>query len=98
MAAAVIILSHSISFQPEMAKKVATEKSDENSDEKTTIHAPAEALTPGSTVQINEQVPESVIETIPASDNSDAFIPPVEKIVNKFFSVLFERLIAPNAP
>ncbi len=98
LAAAVIILSHSLS-QLEPCKKVAdTEQSDEKPDEKTVISAPAEAVTQASVVKIDEQSPDTVLETLSNSEVSNKYIPSGEKVFNKLFHVLFQIVIAPNAP
>lgn len=97
LAAAVIILSHTFTeLQP---KKVAdTEQSDEKSDQKTVISAPVEAVTQASVVKIDEQSPDTVLETLTNSEVSSKYIPSSEKVFNKLFHVLFQIVIAPNAP
>jgi aspartate carbamoyltransferase regulatory subunit len=97
MAAAVIILSHSLTeLKP---KQVAdTEQSDEKPDQKTVITAPAEAVTQASVVKIDEQSPDTVLETLSNSEISNKYIPSSEKVFNKLFHVLFQIVIAPNAP
>jgi aspartate carbamoyltransferase regulatory subunit len=97
LAAAVIVLSHSLTeLEP---KKVAdTEQSDKKSDQKTVITAPAEAVTQASVVKIDEQSPDSVLETITNSEISKKIIPTPEKVFDKLFQVLFRMVIAPNAP
>ena len=97
LAAVVIILSHSLSsFEP---KKVAeTEQSDEKSDQGTVISAPGEAVTQASAVKIDEQSPDTLLETLTKSEVSKKYIPSTDKVFNKLFHVLFEIVIAPNAP
>jgi cytoskeletal protein RodZ len=97
LAAAVIILSHSFS-QLEPKKVADTEQSEEKSDQKTVITAPAEAVTQASVVKIDEQSPDSVLETLTNSEVSNKYIPSTEKAFNKLFRVLFQIVIAPNAP
>lgn len=97
LAAAVIILSHSLS-QLEPKKVAGTEQSDEKSDSKTQIAAPAEAVTQASVVKIDEQSPDSVLETLSNSEVANRYIPTTEKVFNKLFRVLFQVFIAPNAP
>ena len=99
LAAAIIVLSHSISFDEVVTKKATSEKADEKSDQKsTTLQVPAEAVTQGTAVQIDEQVPETVIETISNTNETKKFIPATEKLISNFFRVLFQVVIAPNAP
>ncbi len=97
MAAAVIILSHSLTeLKPK--KAADTEQSDEKPDQKTVITAPAEAVTQASVVKIDEQSPDSLLETITNSEVSRNFTPTSEKVFDKLFQVLFRIVIAPNAP
>ena len=98
LAAAIIVLSHSISFSQLTAKKTATEQTDEKSEQKAALQVPAEAVTQGTTVQIDEQVPETLIETISTTEENNKFIPATEKLLSNFFRVLFQSVIAPNAP
>lgn len=97
LAAAVIILSNSFS-QLEPKKIVDTEQSDEKSDQKTVIAAPSEAVTQASVVKIDEQSPDTVLETLSNSEVSKKYIPSTEKVFNKLFDLLFQIVIAPNAP
>lgn len=98
LAAAVIILSHSLTQLEPNKKIVDTEQSDEKSDQKTVITAPVEAVTQASVVKIDEQSPVTVLETLSNSEVSDKYIPSSEKVFNKLFHVLFQVVIAPNAP
>lgn len=98
LAAAVIILSHSLTQLEPNKKVVDTEQSDEKSDQKTVITAPVEAVTQASVVKIDEQSPDTVLETLSNSEVSDKYIPSSEKVFNKLFHVLFQVVIAPNAP
>ncbi len=98
LAAAVIILSHSLTQLEPNKKIVDTEQSDEKSDQKTVITAPVEAVTQASVVKIDEQSPDTVLETLSNSEVSDKYIPSSEKVFNKLFHVLFQVVIAPNAP
>lgn len=98
LAAAVIILSHSLTQLEPDKKVVDTEQSDEKSDQKTVITAPVEAVTQASVVKIDEQSPDTVLETLSNSEVSDKYIPSSEKVFNKLFHVLFQVVIAPNAP
>jgi hypothetical protein len=97
LAAVVIILSHSLS-QVEPENVTGTEQSDEKSDQKTVISAPADAVTQASAVKINEQSPDNLLETLSKSEVSNGYVPSVEKVFNKLFHVLFRIVIAPNAP
>jgi hypothetical protein len=97
LAAMVIILSHSFS-RFESKKVAATEQSDEKSDQKTVISVPAEAVTQASVVKIDEQSPDTLLETLTTSNISHKYIPSTEKIFNRLFHVLFRIVIAPNAP
>ena len=97
LAAAVIILSHSFSGI-ESKKIVETEQSDEKSEQKSVISAPAEAVTQASVIKIDEQSPDILLETLSNSEVSKKYIPSREKVFNKLFHVLFEIVIAPNAP
>jgi len=97
LAAVVIILSHSL-VQPEQKKVADTEQSNEKPDQKTVISAPAEAVTQASVVKIDEQSPDTVLETLSNSEVSDNYVPTTEKVFNKLFQVLFQVVIAPNAP
>ncbi len=97
LAAAVIILSQSL-IQLEPRKVADTEQSDEKPDQKTVISAPAEAVTQASVVKIDEQSPDTVLETLTSSEVSNKYIPSTEKAFNKLFRLLFQVVIAPNAP
>lgn len=97
LAAAVIILSHSYSLRVEADKKVATERS-ENSDSKTISAVPADAVTQGSLVRVDEQVPVSVLEILGEPQQIKNFIPRSEAILSNLFKLLFQVIIAPNAP
>jgi hypothetical protein len=97
LAAAVIILSHSFT-QLEPKQVADTEQSEEKQDQKTVISAPAEAVTQASVIKIDEQSPDTVLETLSNSEVSGNYIPSTEKIFNKLFHVLFQVVIAPNAP
>ena len=97
LAAAVIILSHSFSGI-ESKKIVETEQSDEKSEQKSVISVPAEAVTQASVIKIDEQSPDTLLETLSNSEVSKKYIPSREKVFNKLFHVLFEIVIAPNAP
>lgn len=97
LAAAVIILSHSFSgLEPK--KVVDTEQSDEKSEQNTVISAPAEAVTQASAVKIDEQSPDMLLETLSTSEVTKKYIPSTDKVFSKLFHVLFEIVIAPNAP
>jgi hypothetical protein len=98
LAAVIIILSHSASVNQVTVQKATSEKSDEKSDQKTTLQVPNAALTQGTAVQIDEQVPDTLIETISKKEEDRKFIPHAEKILTSFFRVLFNSIIAPNAP
>jgi hypothetical protein len=97
LAAAVIILSHSIS---ELTPRngADTEQSEKKPEQNTVISAPAEAVTQASAVKIDEQSPDTLLETLTSSEVSKKFIPSSDQVFNKLFHVLFEIVIAPNAP
>jgi len=97
LAAVVIILSHSfIKLEPK--KTADTEQSDEKSEKKTVIAAPADAVTQASVVKIDEQSPDTLLETLSKPEASNKYVPSSEKIFNRLFHVLFRIVIAPNAP
>lgn len=98
LAVLVIILSHSYSLRVGEGKKVATEQSAEPKKSKTVLTVPAEALTQGSLVRVDEQVPVSVIEILGEPQKIQNFIPRSEVIFSNLFKTLFRVLIAPNAP
>lgn len=97
LAAAVIIFSHSFS-QVEIKKVADTEQSDEKQDQKTVITAPAEAVTQASVVKIGEHLPDTLLETLSNTEVTNKYIPSPENVFNKLFHVLFQIVIAPNAP
>lgn len=96
LAAVVIILSHAYSIPANDDKKATTEQTDDTS--KTVIAAPADAVTQGSLVRVDEQVPVSVIEILGEPESIKNFIPRTETITSNLFKVLFRVVIAPNAP
>jgi hypothetical protein len=96
LAAMVIILSHAYSIPANDDKKAATEQTDDTS--KTVVSAPADALTQGSLVRVDEQVPVSVIEILGEPEGVEKFIPRTEAVLSNLFKVLFRIVIAPNAP
>ena len=98
LAALVIILSHTYTLRPDEEKKAATEQSGQSTEGKTVLTAPAEALTQGSLVRVDEQVPVSVIEILGEPQKIQNFVPRSEVIFSKLFKTLFRVLIAPNAP
>lgn len=98
LAALVIILSHTYTLRPDEEKKAATEQSGQSTDGKTVLTAPAEALTQGSLVRVDEQVPVSVIEILGEPQKIQNFVPRSEVIFSNLFKTLFRVLIAPNAP
>lgn len=97
LAAVVIILSHSF-VRLEPKKTAGTEQSDEKSDQKSVISAPADAVTQASVVKIDEQSPDTLLETLTTAEVSHRYIPSTEKVFSKLFHVLFQIVIAPNAP
>jgi hypothetical protein len=98
LAALVIILSHSYSLRLQEEKKATTERSDDSTESRTVLTAPAEALTQGSIVRVDEQVPVSVIEILGEPQKIQSFVPRSEVIFSNLFKTLFRVLIAPNAP
>lgn len=96
LAAAVIVLSHS--FHPAEIKKASVEQSENADDQLPVLSVPSEAVTQASAVKIDEQVPDMLLEIIAVSDHAFDFIPVSEPLVSTFFKVLFQIVIAPNAP
>ena len=96
LAVAVIILSHS--FSQGASDKAATEQTNEKQDKNTTLTVPAEAVTQASVVKIDEQSPDSVLETLSISEVSKKYFPSTVRAITKLFRVLFQTVIAPNAP
>lgn len=98
LAAAVIVLSHAFKA-PEVVteKKPATEQSPE-SESKTVISAPTEALTQGTVVQVGEQVPQSLLEVLAEPQPHRGFVLVVKDLVSSFLRTLFRVTISPNAP
>ncbi len=98
LAAAVIILSHTYSLRVEQDKQASTEQSTEKSDSKTISAVPTDAVPQGSLVRVDEQVPVSVLEILGEPQQIEKFIPRSEAILSNLFKVLFQVVIAPNAP
>ncbi len=96
LAAIVIILSQAYSFRVDGDKKAITEQTDETS--KTISTTPADAVPQGSVVRVDEQVPVSVLEILGETESVQNFIPRNETILNNLFKILFQVVIAPNAP
>jgi hypothetical protein len=96
LAAIVIILSQAYSLPVDSDKKEATEQTDETS--KTISATPADAVPQGSVVRVDEQVPVSVLEILGEPQNIQNFIPRTEAILSNLFKILFQVVIAPNAP
>lgn len=96
LAAIVIILSQAYSFRVDSDKKPATEQTDETS--KTISAAPTDAVPQASVVRVDEQIPVSVLEILGESESTQKFIPRTEAILSNLFKVLFQVVIAPNAP
>ncbi len=96
LAAAVIIFSHSLSQTS--SEKAATEQTGEKQDKNTVLTVPAEAVTQASVVKIDEQSPDSVLETLSISEVSKKYFPSTVRAITKLFRVLFQTVIAPNAP
>ncbi len=103
LAVLVIILSHPYILRFEEGKQTATEQAGETKEGKTkegktVLTVPAEALTQGSLVRVDEQVPVSVIEILGEPQKIQNFVPRSEVIFSNLFKTLFRVLIAPNAP
>ena len=98
LAVVVIILSHTYILRVEEGKQTATEQAGETKEGKTVLTVPAEALTQGSLVRVDEQVPVSVIEILGEPQKIQNFVPRSEVIFSNLFKTLFRVLIAPNAP
>ncbi len=96
LAALVIILSHAYSFRVDSDKKAATEQTDDTS--KTISAAPSDAVPQGNLVRVDENVPVSVLEILGEPESIQKFIPRTEAILSNLFRVLFQVVIAPNAP
>lgn len=96
LAAAVITLSHVYKApDQEVVKKAATEQTEPES--KTVISAPTEAITHGA-VQVDEQVPQTLLEVLPEPKAASGFIPQTKILVSNFLRTLFRVIISPNAP
>lgn len=98
LAVLVIILSHTYILRVEEGKQTTTEQAGETDEGKTVLTVPAEALTQGSLVRVDEQVPVSVIEILGEPQKIQNFVPRSEVIFSNLFKTLFRVLIAPNAP
>lgn len=98
MAALVIILSQSFSVHAEVATKPATEQTDPSKAEDMVIKAPADAMPQSTVVQVNEQVPVSIIEILAEPRQVQRYIPQCDRIVSSFIKTIFRVIIAPNAP
>ncbi|MBL7871915.1 MAG: hypothetical protein JNM78_09915 [Cyclobacteriaceae bacterium] len=98
VASVVIILSHAYSLPVDKETKAATEQTEDSSKTKTISAAPSDAMTQGSLVRVNEQVPVSILEILGDEVSSQEFIPRTEAILSNLFKVLFQVVIAPNAP
>ncbi|MBN8577530.1 MAG: hypothetical protein J0L66_11350 [Cytophagales bacterium] len=98
LAAAVIVLSH-VFMAPDTVttKKVATEQSSE-SETKTVISAPTEAVTQGTAVQVGEQAPQVLLEVLSEPHKPAGFVPVAAELVSNFLKTLFRAIISPNAP
>ncbi|HMR57832.1 MAG TPA: hypothetical protein PLM56_06025 [Cyclobacteriaceae bacterium] len=98
LAATVIVLSHVFkSPDYEAEKRPATEQSAE-SESKTVLSAPTEAVTQGSAVQVGEQSPQALLEVIAEPQTQQAFVPLVKEMASGFLRTLFRVIISPNAP
>ncbi|HNQ13590.1 MAG TPA: hypothetical protein PKM16_10320 [Bacteroidia bacterium] len=94
LAAAVITLSH-VYKSPAPEKKVATEQTE--SESKTVISAPTEAVTHGA-VQVDEQVPQALLEVLAEPQTTTGFVMQTQRMVSGFLRTLFRVIISPNAP
>jgi hypothetical protein len=98
MAALVIIFSHSYTQSTREDQKEKTEHAKDQSEGKTIISAPAEALTQGAVVRVDEQVPDSVIGVLGEPQNERNLFPRPEVIIQSLFQTFLRFVIAPNAP
>ncbi len=98
LAATVIVLSHVFKAPEEIAgKKPATEQSSK-SESKTVISAPTEAVMQGAAVQVDEQVPQTLLEVLAEPQSHPGFVPVAKQLVSGFLKTLFRVIISPNAP
>ena len=97
LAATVIVLSHVFKAPEEIAgKKPATEQSSK-SESKTVISAPTEAVMHAA-VQVDEQVPQTLLEVLAEPQSHPGFVPVAKQLVSGFLKTLFRVIISPNAP
>jgi hypothetical protein len=95
LTATVITLSHVYKAPHQQAeKKTATEQTE---SDKTVITAPTEAVIHGA-VQVDEQVPQTLLEVLPEPQVATGFVPQTKKLVSSFLRTLFRVIISPNAP
>jgi starvation-inducible outer membrane lipoprotein len=98
LAATVIVLSHVFKAPEELAaKKPATEQS-ADSDSKTVISAPTEAVMQGTAVQVDEQAPQTLLEVLAEPQSNTGFVPVAKELFSSFLKTLFRVIISPNAP
>ncbi|MCW5911933.1 MAG: hypothetical protein KIT62_12710 [Cyclobacteriaceae bacterium] len=97
LAAAVIVLSHGFTAQESVAEKKPTEQSRET-EPQTVISAPTVAVTQSSAVQVDEQVPQALLEVLSEPKAQSVVIPVAEQIFSNFLKTLFRVIISPNAP
>jgi len=98
LAATVIVLSHVYKAPEEVAeKKPATEQSSE-SEPKTVISAPTEAITHGAAVQVDNQAPQTLLEVLAEPQSHLSIVTVSEELVSNFLRTLFRVIISPNAP
>jgi hypothetical protein len=97
MAAIVITLSHVYKEPAHLyGKKPATEQTEPQTE--TIISAPAEAITHGPAVQVDEQAPQTLLEVLAEPQASHGFVPQATALVSSFLRTLFRVIISPNAP
>ena len=98
LAAVVILLSQSFYQQAQdNLKKVKTEQTDSQSQDKVIISAPADAVPGSGIIQMDENIPV-LVKSIPSDKEDKAVTPQAAKVFTSFYRILFRAIISPNAP
>jgi hypothetical protein len=91
----VILVSQSFYQSSNVTLKGKTDKAKEQKE--VVIHAPSDVASQGHSVELNEQQPSHVQETILGDEKNDVVVF-VQKTTVNFFKTLFRVIISPNAP
>jgi hypothetical protein len=91
----VILVSQSFYQNSSVALKAKSEKAKDPKE--VSIHAPSDVASQGHSVELNEQQPSHVQETILGDEKNDVVVF-VRKTAVNFFKTLFRVIISPNAP